>query len=133
MRAGQASDSPRGEHVIRRVRELPNHVYRRDRERIAARHIRFAEDLHAKFSDAERSQERKRLLALMDNARSMSDVDFELNKAELSQQLKPRDKVGELIEKIQEAKPGGDAGKAARMLLNPAAVSILRKRSAAAG
>ncbi len=131
VRAGQASENERGEQILRSVRAMPDRVYRRMKERMISRNIQIAESLHARLSDAERKQERKRLGDLLDKVRSMSDADFELSKGELAEQLKPKNKMGDLIKQMQQAKPGGDTGKAARFLLSPSAVEILRARAKA--
>lgn len=133
VRAGQASESPRGEHMLRRVRDMPDHVYRRAREHMVDRHMRFPQEAHGKYTKAEQAKEKKRIQKLMDQVRAMSEVDLEMKKAELSEQLRPRNKIGELMKQIEKAKPGGGKSKAARFLLCSAGVSVLRKKAEAMG
>ena len=132
VRAGQADDSGRAEEFLRRTREIPADGYRRVRERIVDRRIAFVEERHGKYTKSERAKEKKRLLALLDKARRLSDVDFEMQKADLSAKARPRNKIGDLVKQIEKAKPGGSRSKAARFLLSPAAISVLRKKAAKA-
>ena len=133
VRAGQASESPRGEHMLRRMRDMPDHVYRRAREHMVDRHMRFAQEGHGKYTKSEATKEKKRIQKLMDQVRAMSEVDFEMKKSELSEQLKPKDKIGELVKQIEKARPGGGKSKAARFLLCSAGVSVLRQKAEAMG
>ena len=133
VRAGQASESGRGENMLRRIRETPTDVYRKRRDAIVDRQMSLAEEVHGRYTKSERSKEKKRILALLDRTRRMSDVDFELKKSELGQDLRPRHKIPELIAQLEKAKPGGGKGKAARFLLSPAAVSVLRTRAETLG
>jgi len=128
VRAGQASESPRGEHMLRRIREMPDHVYRRAREHMVDRHMRFVQEGHGKYTKSEQSKEKKRIQKLMDQVRAMSEVDFEMKKAELGVELKPKDKIGDFVKQIEKARPGGGKSKAARFLLCSAGVSVLRKK-----
>ena len=106
---------------------MPAARYRRAKDRIVERHMSFAQEHHGKFTKQELTKERKRLATLLDKVRGMDEVDFELKKDELFGQLKPKNKIGGLIKQIEEAKPGGRRSKAARFMLSPAGVRVLKR------
>jgi len=129
VRAGQANNSTFGERLLRRVRQTPANVYRRRREEIVDRHIAEVERHEGKYTDAERRKEKKRILALLDRVRAMSDVDFEMQKAKLAAQIRPQGKIPKLMEQLEKARPHASKTKAARFLLCPEAISVLKKRA----
>ena len=53
-----------------------------------------------------------------------------MQKADLSAKARPRNKIGDLVKQIEEAKPGGSRSKAARFLLSQAGISVLREKAA---
>jgi len=129
VRAGQASQSGRGEELLRRVREMPDNEFCRAAPRIVERGIHFASEHHGKLTGAEKTTERKRLMAVVYKARQMSDTEFEMNKSKLGEEFAPRNKVKDLQSKIEEARTGVRSSKAVRFLLSPAGVSVLQKRA----
>lgn len=128
VRAGQASDSPIGETALRQVREMSESEFDRQANAIAERGLIRVTEM-GKYSDEEKAKERSRLVAVMRKARAMSDVEFEVNKAALAKEFQPTNKVEDLRKQMEVARTGVGPSKAARFLLSPAGVSVLRKRA----
>ncbi|MEW6356303.1 MAG: hypothetical protein AB1696_08265 [Planctomycetota bacterium] len=129
VRAGQASNSGIGEDLLRKIRGMSDQEFRMQAPRIVDQGLNRAAEFHGKLTEKERAGERERLLALVNEVRGMSDVEFEMKKDELTKQLKPKNKIKELQHKMEEARIGGSVGKAARFLMNPAAIKVLRNRA----
>jgi hypothetical protein len=86
-RIGQARDA-RGVAVLERLRAVPADRFERHREKIARRVL---QELQRRFGRRililDREKELHRILDLMEEARSLSDVDFELEKENLMREL----------------------------------------------
>jgi hypothetical protein len=99
-RAGQADPSSKIIKHLRRLRELPDWAWERRRERIVERAVRRIAE-HFRLTDEEQDAEHARLLNLFERARALSEIDFEVEKLTLADQIKPRDRIDELQKEIE--------------------------------
>ena len=78
----------------------------------------------------QKEKEKERILAVVKEARAMSDVDFELNKTSLVEKIKPQDERKELATKLQKINETRrtELSKAGKYLLNERVVPLLEKR-----
>lgn len=125
VRAGQSNDSSHTKKWLARARNASG-----------ARLERLAEQLIEKeaehFGELKPAELRKRRTLLLDTARragAMSDVDYELNKADLAERLEPRDRIQELTSEIGTlARAKGRPGRVAHLILKPQFIDQLRQR-----
>jgi len=89
-RIGQAEDTTVGEEVLARIRAIPAARFERLKEKIARRIMeRLRSHLPKGFALAiNEEEETARIISILEEARKLSDVEFELRKADLAQQLK---------------------------------------------
>jgi hypothetical protein len=135
VRVGQASSNDRAIQILRRVRDIPDYIWNHRKYRIISYMIeRFSRHRYV-MTEMEKEKELERLLSLFDKVRSMSDTDFEFEKENLAETLKPVDRLHELKEELQERVPyqrSPKASKAVRYLLNKRIIPILEERIARA-
>jgi hypothetical protein len=131
VRAGQASSNDHAIKALRRVREIPGHIWDRRKYRLIAHRIeRFSRHRYA-MSAEEKEEELQRLLSIFEKARAMSDTDFELEKDKLAEELRPVDKIHKLREEIENRasyKRRPKASRKVRYLLNERIIPILEER-----
>ncbi|MBI4831888.1 MAG: hypothetical protein HY801_10120 [Candidatus Lindowbacteria bacterium] len=131
-RVGQANDSTHIERMLTRARTLSDDVFEERVEQILDRHISKYEERFGEFpSDGAREAEKTRVRAVVDEARAMSDVDFELNKQELATRIDPRARQN--AQKRPARRFGHEPSKIARLLLNERIIPILEQKVARAG
>ena len=115
---GQA---PGPEALLDRVRKAPEWRFQRHLDRLLEMHIDRLERKIGVMSDEEKQAEKERVRAILEKARSLPEVDFQLQKPQLAQEIieheppKPRRKKGEL-------------GKVGRFLLDERLIPILESR-----
>lgn len=121
-RIGQARDA-RGVAVLERLRAVPAARFERHKEKAASRVMqRLEEHFHHRILILDREQELYRILGLMEKTRSLSDVDFELQKEAL---------VEELLAPYEASRPPVDVTSAiGRHLLDPAIIPLLEQKLA---
>lgn len=130
-RVGQAEkDTSLGEKILARLREAPESKMEQGREKALDLLVPFVmKERHAQLTQAEKQVLRddlgRSLDAMAGKIRSMSAADFELGKAELVKEV-----LG-LEEKRGSRNQAQAAEMAARYLLNPGVMDILRQRAAA--
>ncbi|NOZ20868.1 MAG: hypothetical protein GXP25_07235 [Planctomycetes bacterium] len=129
VRAGQASNSAIGEEMLRRIRSMSDQEFRTRGRRMVDYGIERVSRNQGRLSSKEKAEERKRLLALVNKARAMSDTEFEMKKEELAKEFKPKQKIKDLQHQINEARIGTRISRAAQLLMNPTAIKVLRKRA----
>jgi len=126
LRVGQVQGTGGGEAVLERLRALPAERFERNEEKIARRvlgHIR--EHLHGAVLILDEEAELERIGNLIEEARILSDVEFELQKGDL---------VEELLAPYEAAHPRRDpTAMVARCLLDPAIIPLLEEKLALAG
>ncbi len=88
-RIGQAEDTTAAEDVLARIRAVPDAKFERNKEEIARRII---EHLKSHLPGGfiliiNEEEEAARILSILDEARGLSDVEFELQKTDLVQQV----------------------------------------------
>ena len=126
VRVGQANDSEAGMRILERLRRIHDEwqtyfIMERTLERI--------EEHHGRYSPEERRAIMTRWYDTVTKARQMSDVEFEISKAELAAQIRPPDKKEQLQALLaRHARNHNLPGKAAHFLLDPAIIPILQKR-----
>ncbi len=133
VRAGQASSNDRGIQILRRVRDIPGYAWNHRKYRMVSHMIeRFSRHRYV-MTEKEKEKELERLLSLFEKVRSMSDTDFEFEKENLAEELKPANRIHELREEIQKREPHKrkpKASKAVRFLLHKRVIPILEERIA---
>jgi len=125
LRIGQAQGAGGGA-ALERLRAIPDDRFERHKEDIARRVMeRLEERVHGRVLILDEEDELNRILDLMERARALSDVDFELRREAL---------VEELLEPYDAARPEPDVTAIiARHLLDPAIIPLLEEKLALAG
>jgi len=126
LRVGQAQGTGGGEAVLERLRALPAERFERYEREIARRILeRIRERLHGAVLILDEEAELERIAGLIEEARALSDVEFELQKADL---------VEELLAPYEAARPQGNrTAMIARHLLDPAIIPLLEEKLALVG
>jgi hypothetical protein len=88
-RIGQAEDTTAGEEVLARIRAIPAAKFERNKKEIARRIMEHLKSRLPRGSAPVISEEDEtaRILSILEEARGLSDVEFELQKANLVQQV----------------------------------------------
>ncbi|MBI4833670.1 MAG: hypothetical protein HY811_02465 [Planctomycetes bacterium] len=133
VRAGQASSNEREIAILRKIRSVRAAVYEEKRKKILEEQFKKFEEKHGKLTDEEKAKEEARLFGLVDEARGMSDEEFELNKDELASQFLIKNKAEELSEQLKEITEYRNQGKPkldriGRFFLNPKMLGILEAK-----
>jgi hypothetical protein len=131
VRAGQAAtEGP--VKMLSRLRSVPAKVWNAHKNNVASKHIdRIEKHQFKMLSDKEREAEKRRLIALIEKARRMSDTTFQMEKTELAAELHPTNKIEALKGELKERAPRARVAKcsrAARWLLAPRVIPILEAR-----
>jgi hypothetical protein len=131
VRVGQASSNDRAVKIMRRLRNVPDLAWNRRKYRIISNMVERFSQYRSVMTEDEKEREVKRLLLFTEKIRAMSDTDFEFDKEKLAEELKPENRVKELLEEIQQRVPHQrkpKASKAVRYLLNQRIIPILEER-----
>jgi hypothetical protein len=126
LRVGQARGTGGGEAVLERLRALPAERFERHGKEIARRILeRIREHMHGAVVILDEEAELERIEGLVEEARALSDVEFELQKASL---------VEELLASYEAARPQREpTAMIARHLLDPAIIPLLEEKLALVG
>ena len=126
LRVGQARGTGGGEAVLERLRALPAERFERHGKEIARRILeRIREHMHGAVVILDEGAELERIAGLVEEARALSDVEFELQKASL---------VEELLASYEAARPQREpTAMIARHLLDPAIIPLLEEKLALVG
>jgi len=131
VRAGQVA-SDRGVRMLARVRRVPERLWRERKHFIASRHVEKIGHGRLEITDKEaRAAEEKHFIDVVEKARAMSDVEFEMEKSALAQQLSPQERLGQLLERSRVVRSKAvprQVSRAARWLLHPRIIPILAER-----
>ena len=120
LRVGQAQGTGGGEAVMEHLRAMPAGRFERESARRVLERIR--ERLHGAALILDEEAELERIEGLIEEARALSDVEFELQKESL---------VEELLAPYEAAhSQGGHAAVIARHLLDPAIIPLLEEKLA---
>jgi len=133
VRAGQASSHEVAINILRRVRGIPNSVYEEKRVQIMEKWFKKFEEKHGSLTDEEKAKEQARLFGLVDEARAMSDEEFELNKEELAQDFEIKDLRDQLSEQLKtlteyREKDKPRMNKIGKFFLNPKMGGVLEAK-----
>ena len=125
-RIGQAEDTTAGEGILARIRAIPAARFERNKEEIARRIVDHVKsNLPRGFVLVINEEEEiARILAILEEARALSDVEFELQKADLVQQVKSAYELPQA--------PVDVCLKIERHLLDPRIVPLLEEKLALA-
>ncbi|MEW5822109.1 MAG: hypothetical protein AB1782_18085 [Cyanobacteriota bacterium] len=88
-RVGQANDSKKFEKILERVHKMPANQYYQFRNHSFNRYLDKYEKHFKDLSPQEEANVKARLYNVFEKARSLSDVDFELQKGSLAEIIKP--------------------------------------------
>lgn len=131
VRAGQASDNMGAIKRLRRLRDLPDEIWEKRKDRIISRMVDRYSKRKYEMTGEEKLQEKNRLKALFEQVRSMSETEFELEKEALAENLMPENKIEGLVKELEFRKPGHGRPKMTRpvrLLLNDHIIPILEER-----
>jgi hypothetical protein len=125
-RIGQAEDTTAGEEILARIRAIPAARFERNKEEIARRILeRLKSYLPRGFLLPVNEEEKTaRILSILEEARGLSDVEFELQKTDLVQQVKSAYELPET--------PVDVCLKIERHLLDPRIIPLLEEKLALA-
>jgi len=123
LRVGQAQGTGGGEAVLERLRALPAEQFERNEEEITRRVLgRIRKHLHGAVLILDEEAELERIGDLIEQARTLSDVEFELQKGDLVEELRAPYEAG---------RPQRDRrAMIARHLLDPAIIPLLEEKLA---
>ncbi len=123
-RIGQAEDTTAGEEILARIRAMPDARFERSKEEIARRIMeRLKSHLpRVAILVINEDEETVRILSILDEARSLSDVEFELQKTDLVQQVAFAYELSQASTDINL--------KIQRHLLNPTIIPLLEEKLA---
>ena len=123
LRVGQARGTGGGEAALERLRALPAEQFKRHEDKIARRILeRIRKRLHGAVLILDEQAELERIEGLIEEARALSDVEFELQKGDL---------VEELLAPYKAAHPQRNrTALIARHLLDPAIIPLLEEKLA---
>jgi hypothetical protein len=121
-RIGQAEDTTAGEEILARIRAIPAARFERNKGEIARRIMeRLKSRLPRGFAPVINEEEEiARILSILEEARGLSDVEFELQKADLVQQVKSAYELPEA--------PVDVCLKIERHLLDPRIIPLLEEK-----
>ena len=87
VRVGQTGTSEFGTKALERIRKLPDERYEKTKDFIFERYFNTIKKRGKELSSDEIEKIRKNFFNVVETARNMSDVDFEIKKKELSEKL----------------------------------------------
>lgn len=130
VRAGQATDNTMFTNMLKRLRSIPESEWEENKDNFVQKHLDGIQSHLGKLTPEEIAQEKKRILEVIENARTMDDAEFELNLPQLAESFKPKHKAKELHEELQklEEQRYGTLGRIGRFFLQPCVVPVLTKR-----
>ncbi len=131
VRVGQASDNERVVSIMRRIRQMPQHMFDANLDGILDKHMEHLTK-KKRLSDKEKQAERERLKGFLNMVRNMEEVEFEINKDKLAEDYKWKDQAKELrkeLDKVSRVRhPNRGQSKAARYFLDPKIIPVLEER-----
>lgn len=119
-RIGQSEEAVGLEKMLETIREMPERAYGSRKDDIADKTIERMKQHLPKGYVFDEKRERACIMAILDETRDLSDVDFELKKAELAKKLKSRGSIPKL--------PIDVSAKIEQFLLNPSIIPLLQEK-----
>jgi hypothetical protein len=120
-RIGQASDHGGAVRLLDKAREMPEKKYNANKTKMLQR---LMEKLSRHFESEEIPGLMETVSKTLDEARAMSDADYELKKGDLAKRISPKD--------MEPRKGKALSNAIAKFLLNPQAIPILERKLAEA-
>jgi hypothetical protein len=133
VRAGQATSHGGMLKRLQRLRSIPADKWQTHRDRIAQRVVHKISKKVKPLTEAEKQEEKSRFLALADRIRQMPEVDFEMEKDKLIEELAPKARIKELKAEIKARHPRRGKHRGSRLtryFLNERIIPILEERLA---
>lgn len=137
IRVGQASSNEYAVRMLKRIRSIPSQKFPTVLDRIVEVHLDKISRRY-RLTDEEIAQERQRMRELLKKVYYMDDVDFEMNKEELADEFKYKDKVEVLREDLrniqqelyrtQKVRDPVGTSKIVRYFLDPEIIPLLQYR-----
>jgi hypothetical protein len=127
VRIGQVANNAHGAEVLARLRQKNVREYFLNT--ILQKYLEKVEEHSGPYTPEERQSILSNWEKVVQQARAMSDAEFEVAKEELAGKIQPPDKKKELQDMIsKERKENDHPGKSAKFLLDPDVIPILEKR-----
>lgn len=130
VRVGQAHDSGPALKALETLRAIPEERWTQKRGEIVERTLARIEEHGGKFPEGERDRKKQEMNDLLDRARGMSDIDFELQKDDLAKEFAAFDRKESLKNEL-ESMADGDLllnQKIHAFLLHPRAAALYETR-----
>lgn len=121
VRIGQSGDTSHLETLLSRLRQMDEKRYGKRKEHIVSRMLDRYEEKESILTEAEKEKLKAKYLKVLEEARSLSDVDFEIKKGELAAKLQPSSHSKKARRKYQLSKVG-------RFLLDERLIPILEEK-----
>ena len=125
VRVGQANDHSQQENWLSRARKMPEPQLRKSIDNVLAAEARHFGELN----EQDRAARVALLIDAAQEAAKMTDVEFEINKADLAEKITPPDRIMQLKEKIAAiSRERSLPGTISQFMLNQGFVDQLRAR-----
>jgi len=122
-RVGQAvGDASGAVDLLERMRKIPERRYAKAKGTMVEKYMDKYEEKIRLLTPEEKKQELTRVEEIVDQARAMSEVDFQMKKEDLGKQL--------LIEPLKSPRKKNELGKVGRILLDTRLIPVFEKRLA---
>jgi len=126
VRVGQASDHSQQENWLSRARHMPEARLRQSIENVLDAEAKH----YGGLSEGERTERVALLIDVAHQAAKMTDVEFEINKADLAEKITPPDRIMQLKEKIASITRSRDLPSTiSQFMLNDRFIDQLRNRA----
>ncbi len=118
------------ERAVETVRAIPEERWRPKRGEIVEKTLARIEEHGGKFPEGERDRKKRELNGLLDRARGMDDVDFELQKDDLAKEFAAFDRKESLKNELESMAEGDFVlhQKIRSFLLHPRAAALYETR-----
>ena len=137
IRVGQASSNEYAVRILKRIRSIPSQKFSFALDRIVDVHLDKISRRY-RLTDDEIAQERQRMREMLKKVYYMDDVDFEMNKEELADEFKYKDKLEVLrddlrniqqeLYRTQKVRDPVGTSKIVRYFLDPEIIPLLQYR-----
>ncbi|MHC5038300.1 MAG: hypothetical protein ACYTHM_13375 [Planctomycetota bacterium] len=130
VRVGQASDHSRAGRMLARLRKLSDSQWGKMGEAILSKGLEAWEERHGKFSEEERKAELARAMTVVEEARKLSDIEFEMAKDDLAKRVEFTNRKDVLQKELKTLvkKNADPPGTVANTLLDPRIIPVLERR-----
>jgi hypothetical protein len=130
VRVGQAKSFGRQEKMLQNLRKIPGERWQKLGRLILEKALGMWEKRHGAMKADVRAREIDRAAGIIEQAREMSEVDFQIHKAEMAERITFLDMKEELKKEIQGLvkRRFAPPGKVAHILLDPRIIDVLARR-----